>query len=162
MLLSGRGRLLVTGNLIRAAKDSAQVAVSLARSRARRLGIDPADFLRTDVHFHVPGEATKDGPSAGLALFLALVSAMIRKPLDPATALIGEISLSGKIHDPGGTAEKIAAGRRAGVKRIFLPGEGGKKAKLPKTAGGPEIIRAEHVDAVLERILPAASPRRSR
>ena len=156
MLLSGRGRLILTGNLIRGARDSGQVALSLARSRSRRLGIDPADFLRTDVHFNVPGEASaKDGSSAGLAMLMALISAMIRKPLDPRSAYVGEISLSGTLHAVGGVEEKVPAAAKAGMRKIFIPEANAPDAKSrPKSL---EIIPVGHVDAALVLVFPKAA-----
>jgi ATP-dependent Lon protease len=154
LLLSGRGRLIVTGNLVGEAKDSAQVALSLARSRARRLGIDPADFLRTDVHFHVVESLpAKGGPSAGLALFAALVSAMIRKPVDPGTAFTGEISLSGRIHPVGGMAEKIGAARQAGITRIYASGENIPEA-IEKDQKQTEIVPVRTIDGFLKALFP--------
>lgn len=153
MLLSGRGRLILTGNLVGAARDSAQVALSLARSRALRLGVDPADFLRTDVHFHVAESLpAKDGPSAGLPLFIALISAMARVPVDSTLAFTGEISLSGLVHAVDGLQEKAAAARRAGLQTLCVPAENtreiGTAAKKPPR--GLKIVSADHVDAALK------------
>lgn len=165
LLLSGRGRLILTGNLVGEAKDSCQVALSLARSRARRFGINPAEFLGTDVHFHVPeGLPAKDGPSAGLAMLVALVSAMTRKAVDPSLAFTGEISLSGKIHAISGLPEKSAAARKAGITRVFAPQENvleaGSSGKDKKK--GFEIAGVDHIDTVLEQVFGKAKTRRLR
>lgn len=151
VLLSGNGKLIVTGNLGRQARDSAHVALTLARSRSRRLGIPPADFLRTDVHFHVPGSpARKDGVSAGLAMFMALVSAMTRKPLDPTTAFAGELSLSGKLYPAGGMPEKFTAAGMAGVLHLLIPKEDLDEIKnAPQKGGIPKLVSIEHVDEAL-------------
>jgi ATP-dependent Lon protease len=163
LLLSGRGRLILTGNLVGEAKDSCQVALSLARSRARRFGINPAEFLRTDVHFHVPeGLPAKDGPSAGLAMLVALVSAMTRQAVDPGLAFTGEISLSGKIHAISGLPEKSAAALKAGVTRVYAPKDnvseaGGLETKKKK---GFEIAGVDHIDIVLEQVFGKVKTRR--
>jgi len=152
LLLSGRGRLVLTGNLMGEAKDSCQVALSLARSRARRFGINPAEFLRTDVHFHIPeGLSAKDGPSAGLAMLVALVSAMTRKVVNPGLAFTGEIPLSGKIHAISGLPEKSAAALKAGITCIYAPKENVSEAgSLGKEKEkGFEIAGVDHKDFLL-------------
>lgn len=162
LLLSGRGRLILTGNLIGEAKDSCQVALSLARSRAPSLGIDPSEFLRTDVHFHVPeGLPSKDGPSAGLAMFVALVSAMTHEPVDPKLAFTGEITLSGKIEAISGLSEKAVAAVKAGVTHIYAPRGNlseaesfSKKAKRNLT-----LVAADHIDKVLAMVFKQTKAR---
>ncbi len=162
LLLSGRGRLILTGNLKGEAKDSGQVALSLAISRAKRLGIDPAEFQRTDVHFHIPGAPTKDGPSAGLAMLVALVSAMTRKPVDPGIAFTGELSLSGKILGVGGISEKVIAALQGGVTSVYAPTESiSEMKKLPKKSQkGFKMIPADSIDSVLDLLFgkPKKSP----
>jgi len=149
VLLSGRGKLILTGNLGGSARESAQVALTLARMRAHSLGIDPADFMRTDVHFHIPKiSADKDGPSAGLTMLMALISAMARKRTDPRLAFTGEISLSGKIHAVDWLAEKSIAALQAGVSRLFAPAESVSGIKVK----GLEIIPVENVDEVLRMV----------
>jgi ATP-dependent Lon protease len=163
LLLSGRGRLILTGNLMGEARDSCQVALSLARSRARRFGINPAEFLSTDVHFHVPeGLPAKDGPSAGLAMLVALVSAMTRQAVDPSLAFTGEISLSGKIHAISGLPEKSTAALKAGVTRVYAPKDNVPEAGvLGKGKGkGFEIAGVDHIDTVLEQVFGKAKTRR--
>ncbi len=163
LLLSGRGRLILTGNLVGEAKDSCQVALSLARSRARGFGINPNELLRTDVHFHVPdGLPAKDGPSAGLAMLVALVSAMTRTPVDPKIAFTGEISLSGKIEAIRGLPEKALAAFRAGVTRVYAPAENVSEAgSFPKEAKKNfELVAADQIDAVLALIFKKTKTRR--
>jgi ATP-dependent Lon protease len=153
VLLSGRGKLIVTGNLGGSARESAQVALTLARMRARGFGINPADFMRTDVHFHIPEiSADKDGPSAGLAMLIALISAMTRKRVDPHLAFTGEISLSGKIHPVEGLVEKSIAAHQAGIESLFAPG--GNAGEMDATAKREnlEILAVENVDEVLRRV----------
>ena len=153
LLLSGRGRLILTGNLIGEAKDSAQVAVSLARVRAKKFGINPAEFLQTDIHFHIPGGPTKDGPSAGLAFLAALVSAMTRKPVDSKTAFTGELSLSGKIIGVGGFSKKSLAAFDAGIARLFAPDENISEInKLLPKRHSMKMIAANQIDEVLSHL----------
>jgi len=154
LLLSGRGKLILTGNLVGEARDAAQVALSLARVRARSLGVDPSEFLNTDIHFHIPTGPKKDGPSVGLAMFVALVSAMIRKPVPSEMVFTGELSLSGKIHGVGGLSRKALAAFKAGTKRLYLPQE-----NSPETLALPVIVQkglsifpVDHVDNMLSLV----------
>jgi len=162
VLLSGNGKLIVTGNLGKEARDSAQVALTLARSRARRLGIPPADFLRTDVHFHVPGgPARKDGVSAGLAMYMALVSAITRKPLDPKTAFAGELSLSGKLYPAGGIFEKFSAAEMAGILHLLIPKADADELKAAsRKEGTPNLVLIEHSDEALTFVFGKPKPGR--
>jgi ATP-dependent Lon protease len=118
----GRGGLLLTGQLGDVMKESAQTALSLLKNRAVSLGIDPAAFGTTDIHVHVPAGATpKDGPSAGVAMFMALASLFTGRNVRGDTAMTGEISLRGLVMPVGGIKEKIVAAAAAGVKRVMLP-----------------------------------------
>ncbi|HAP00053.1 MAG TPA: hypothetical protein DCQ83_08430 [Fibrobacteres bacterium] len=154
LLLSGHGKLILTGNLVGEARDSAQVALSLARSRARTFGIDPADFLRTDVHIHIPGGgvARKGGPSAGLAMFVALVSAMIRKPVDPRMAFTGELSLTGEVLAVDGISKKARAAVAAGMTHLLIPHGNslGTRGLTGKSAENLKIALVKTVDEALE------------
>ncbi len=160
-LLSGKGKLLLTGQLGDVMKESAQLALTLARERARRFGVDPADFHKTDVHLHLPeGAISKDGPSAGVALLLALVSAMTRKPVDPRLAFTGEISLAGKIHAVGGLPEKTVAALQAGITRVCVPRENAPEIReLPAAAKrGLKILSVDHVDQALRLVFGSPRP----
>jgi ATP-dependent Lon protease len=118
----GGGRLILTGQLGDVMKESAQAALSIVKNRAVSFGIDPARFERTDIHIHVPAGATpKDGPSAGVAMFMALVSLMTNRTILSDTAMTGEISLRGLVLPVGGIKEKVVAAHRAGLKRVMLP-----------------------------------------
>lgn len=118
----GGGRLILTGQLGDVMKESAQAALSLVKSRADQLGIDPALFEKSDLHVHVPaGAIPKDGPSAGVAMFLSLASLMLGRPVDPAIAMTGEISLRGLVLPVGGIREKVVAAARAGIRTVMLP-----------------------------------------
>ena len=122
MLLSGKGQLILTGKLGDVMKESAQIAVSLVRERLQRFGIDPAIVKKTDIHIHVPeGAVPKDGPSAGIALTLCLLSAFTKQPIAPDIAFTGEVSLTGACLPIGGLNEKALAALAAGVKTLRLP-----------------------------------------
>ena len=118
----GGGRLTLTGQLGDVMKESAQAALSLLKSRAASLNLTPEDFARTDIHVHVPAGATpKDGPSAGVAMFLSLTSLMTGRAIPPTTAMTGEISLRGLVLPVGGIREKVIAAARAGIDTVMLP-----------------------------------------
>ena len=119
--MAGGGRLILTGQLGDVMKESAQAALSLVKSRAAQLGIDPAAF-EGDIHVHVPaGAIPKDGPSAGVAMFMSLASLLLRRAVDPAVAMTGEISLRGLVLPVGGIREKVVAAARAGITTVMLP-----------------------------------------
>jgi ATP-dependent Lon protease len=119
---AGRGGLLLTGQLGEVMKESAQAALSLVKNRAASLGIDPEMFGKTDIHVHVPAGATpKDGPSAGVAMFMALTSLLTGRTVRSDTAMTGEISLRGLVMPVGGIKEKIVAAAAAGLTRVMLP-----------------------------------------
>jgi len=118
----GHGKLILTGQLGDVMKESAQAALSLIKNRAVGLGIDPAGFDTHDIHIHVPAGATpKDGPSAGVAMFMALASLLTNRTIRNDTSMTGEISLRGLVLPVGGIKEKVAAAARAGITRVMLP-----------------------------------------
>ncbi|MGN6454019.1 MAG: endopeptidase La [Steroidobacteraceae bacterium] len=120
--LPGNGKLILTGQLGDVMKESAQAALSLVKSQADELGIDPIVFEHSDLHVHVPaGAIPKDGPSAGVAMFVSLASLLKREPVRPDVAMTGEISLRGLVLPVGGIKEKTIAAARAGIKRVILP-----------------------------------------
>ncbi len=123
-VMPGTGRLQVTGQLGDVMKESAQAALSYVRAHAAELGLDVGDdyFLQHDVHLHVPaGAVPKDGPSAGVTLTTALVSALTGRPVDCDVAMTGEITLTGQVLPVGGVKEKVLAARRAGIGTVIIP-----------------------------------------
>ena len=119
--MPGSGKLILTGQLGDVMKESAQAALSLLKSRAGALGVT-ASFEATDIHVHVPaGAIPKDGPSAGVAMFVSLASLMLGQAVDPAIAMTGEISLRGVVLPVGGIREKVVAAERAGITTVMLP-----------------------------------------
>src|ERR1700692_4102546 len=143
-------------------KESAQAALSIVKNRAASFGIDPARFERTDIHIHVPaGAAPKDGPSAGVAMFMALVSLMTDRTIRSDTAMTGEISLRGLVLPVGGIKEKIIAAHRAGIKRVMLPARNRKDFEdIPEEARRElEFVWLERVDdAVTAGLEPKPQP----
>ncbi|MGN6572009.1 MAG: endopeptidase La [Pseudolabrys sp.] len=118
----GSGRLILTGQLGDVMKESAQAALSIVKNRAVLLGIEPDRFEKSDIHVHVPaGAIPKDGPSAGVAMFMALTSLMTDRTIRSDTAMTGEISLRGLVLPVGGIKEKVIAAHGAGLKRVMLP-----------------------------------------
>jgi len=121
-LMKGKGTLTCTGLLGEVMKESAQAALSYARARAEGLGIDPRLFEEQDIHIHVPaGAIPKDGPSAGVTLTTALVSALVRRPVDKDVVMTGEITLRGRVLPVGGIKEKALAALRAGIRTVIIP-----------------------------------------
>jgi ATP-dependent Lon protease len=146
---AGRGGLLLTGQLGEVMRESAQAAMSLMKNRAATWSIDPAQFEKYDVHVHVPAGATpKDGPSAGVAMFTALVSLFTGRAVRNDTAMTGEISLRGLVLPVGGIKEKVLAAAAAGIKRVMLPARNRRDYDdIPdETRNTLEFIWLERVD----------------
>lgn len=157
----GKGGLILTGQLGDVMRESAQAALTLVKSRARDLGVDPDLFANSDIHVHVPAGATpKDGPSAGVAMFMALVSLLTGRTINSSTAMTGEISLRGLVLPVGGIKEKVVAAAAAGLTRVMLPARNRRDFDdIP--AGARErlqFIWLERVDdAVAAALEPAAA-----
>jgi ATP-dependent Lon protease len=147
--LPGSGRLILTGQLGEVMRESAQAALSIVKSHAASFGIDGKRFESADIHIHVPAGATpKDGPSAGVAMFMALVSLMSERTVRNDTAMTGEISLRGLVLPVGGIKEKVVAAHRAGIKRVMLPARNRKDFEdIPEEARSElEFVWLERVD----------------
>jgi ATP-dependent Lon protease len=154
----GRGGLLLTGQLGDVMRESAQAAMTLVKSRASELGVDPALFEKSDIHVHVPAGATpKDGPSAGIAMFTALASLLTNRTVRKDTAMTGEISLRGLVLPVGGIKEKVVAAAAAGLTRVMLPARNKRDYDdIPKGARDAlEFIWLEHVDEAVKAALEA-------
>ena len=149
----GNGRLILTGQLGDVMKESAQAALSIVKNRAAELGIAANAFEKADIHIHVPaGAVPKDGPSAGVAMFMALTSLMTDRPVRSDTAMTGEISLRGLVLPVGGIKEKVVAASRAGLKRVMLPARNRKEFDEI-----PEEVRRELEFIWLERVEDAVA-----
>jgi len=145
-------------------KESAQAALSIVKNRAGTYGVDAGRFEKTDIHIHVPAGATpKDGPSAGVAMFMALVSLLTDRTIRSDTAMTGEISLRGLVLPVGGIKEKVVAAHRAGIKRIMLPARNRKDFEdIPEEVRQQlTFVWLERVDDAVSSALEAANPVRA-
>jgi ATP-dependent Lon protease len=152
-LMPGRGRLMLTGKLGDVMQESAQAAMSFVRTRAEEFGIQKDFNRKVDVHVHIPeGAIPKDGPSAGITLATALISALARIPARRDVAMTGEITLRGKVLPIGGVKEKLLAAHRAGVRTIIVPKDNEKDlADIPKNVLDVlNIHLVSHMDEVLK------------
>jgi ATP-dependent Lon protease len=145
----GSGKLILTGQLGEVMRESAQAALSIVKNRATSLGIASSEFEKKDIHIHVPaGAIPKDGPSAGVAMFMAIVSLLTEHSVRADTAMTGEISLRGLVLPVGGIKEKVVAAHGAGIKRVLLPARNRKDFEdIPEEARKQlEFIWLERVD----------------
>ncbi|GGI33952.1 endopeptidase La [Bradyrhizobium guangdongense] len=152
----GKGGMILTGQLGDVMRESVQAAMTLVKSRASQLGIDPQAFEKSDIHVHVPAGATpKDGPSAGVAMFTALTSLLTNRTVRSDTAMTGEISLRGLVLPVGGIKEKVVAAAAAGLKRVMLPARNKRDYDdIPKSArDNLEFIWLERVDEAIAAAL---------
>jgi ATP-dependent Lon protease len=151
--MPGKGKLTLTGQLGDVMKESVTAALSFVRGRAAQLGLDPGNFLEnTDLHVHVPaGAVPKDGPSAGITMYTALVSLFTGIPIRPDVAMTGEITLRGNVLQIGGVKEKLLAAHRAGIKRVIIPDRNMKDLiDVPEEVKGEmEILSVKRMDEVL-------------
>jgi len=162
MLLRGKGNLILTGKLGDVMKESGEAAHSYARSRAEMLGLKPDFYRKFDVHIHLPeGAIPKDGPSAGITIATALISALTGRPVRHDVAMTGELTLRGRVLPVGGLNEKVIAAQRAGIRTVLLPGKNDKDVKElpPEARRGLTIKLVENMDQVLAHALtPACEP----
>jgi ATP-dependent Lon protease len=161
--IPGKGALILTGQLGEVMRESAQAAMSLVKARAQSLGLDPKLFESSDIHIHVPaGAIPKDGPSAGVAMFTALVSLLIGHTVKSDTAMTGEISLRGLVLPVGGIKEKVVAAAGAGLATVILPARNRKDYEdIPEAARNKlGFVWAERVEEVIDAALEtvAAAP----
>jgi ATP-dependent Lon protease len=156
LMMPGKGKMTVTGNLRDVMKESISAASSYVRSRAATIGVKPPVFDKRDIHVHVPEGATpKDGPSAGVAMVTAIVSVMTGIAVRKDVAMTGEITLRGRVLPIGGLKEKLLAALRAGIKKVMIPEENAKDlAEIPANVkSGLEIIPVSRMDDVLRHAL---------
>jgi ATP-dependent Lon protease len=151
--MPGSSKLILTGQLGDVMKESAQAALSLVKAQASDLGIDPKVFDQSDIHVHVPaGAIPKDGPSAGVAMFVSLASLLKRQAVRPDVAMTGEISLRGLVLPVGGIKEKTIAAARAGIRKVILPARNRRDLEdIPEsTRSMLEIVWVERASEALE------------
>jgi ATP-dependent Lon protease len=156
VMMPGKGKMTVTGNLRDVMKESISAAASYVRSRCIDFGIEPPKFDRRDIHVHVPEGATpKDGPSAGIAMATAIVSVMTGIPVRRDIAMTGEVTLRGRVLPIGGLKEKLLAALRGGVKKVLIPEENVKDlADIPANVKNVlEIVPVSRMDEVLVHAL---------
>ncbi|MCS7199991.1 MAG: endopeptidase La [Caldimicrobium sp.] len=161
VIMPGTGNLKITGKLGEVMQESVQAAMSYVRSRALQLGL-PLDFYKkVDIHVHVPeGAIPKDGPSAGITIATAIISALMKIPVKNMVAMTGEITLRGRVLPIGGLKEKLLAAVRGGIKTVIIPKDNEKDLKdiNPKILRGLEIKMVESMDEVLKIALDVDSP----
>src|SRR3954449_2962525 len=156
VMMPGRGKMTVTGNLKDVMKESISAAASYVRSRAVDFGVEPPLFDRRDIHVHVPEGATpKDGPSAGIAMASAIVSVMTGIPVRRDIAMTGEVTLRGRVLPIGGLKEKLLAALRGGIKKVLIPEENAKDlVDIPASVkNGLEIVPVARMEQVLDHAL---------
>ena len=154
--MHGKGEVLLTGKLGDVMKESARAAISYIRSNSAAYGIDSAMFETTDIHIHVPEGATpKDGPSAGITMATAILSAFTQKPVKKSVAMTGEITLRGKVLPIGGLKEKALAAYRIGIQDVIIPAENKKDLEdIPETVRSRiNFIPVTEVDAVFKNAI---------
>jgi ATP-dependent Lon protease len=159
-IVPGRGKVTITGQLGEVMQESAQAALSYVRARAEALSLSP-NFHKIDIHIHIPeGAIPKDGPSAGITLATALVSALRRVPVRNDLAMTGEITLRGRVLPIGGLKEKVLAAHRAGIKTILIPKENEKDIEeIPQQVlKAITLVKVEHMDGVLRHALVLDDP----
>jgi ATP-dependent Lon protease len=162
--VAGADRLILTGQLGDVMKESAQAALTLVKSQSPALGIPALAFEHIDIHVHVPaGAIPKDGPSAGVAMFIALASLFTQRPVRPDVAMTGEISLRGLVLPVGGIKEKVLAAQRAGVRTVLLPARNRKDLlDVPEEVRTQlEFVWLEKVEDALEAALGEHSHQRA-
>jgi len=162
-VMSGSGQVNLTGQIGGVMRESAFAAHSILRNRAKSLGVNPNIFQSTDIHIHVPaGAVPKDGPSAGIAMLAALISAFTGEVVDPKTGMTGEITLSGRVLPIGGVREKVLAGHRAGLRTILLPAPNERDLRdVPADVQGElNFVFVRSIDDVIASLFPRRARKR--
>jgi ATP-dependent Lon protease len=155
--LKGTGKLVLTGHLGEVMKESARAGFSYIRAKADMLGINPDFYNNTDIHIHIPeGAIPKDGPSAGVAMTIATISALTAIPVRKDVAMTGEITLRGRVLAIGGLKEKVLAAHRAGVSTVLIPSHNIKDLdEIPDNIKrSVKIIAIDHMDNAIEQAFP--------
>jgi ATP-dependent Lon protease len=156
VVMPGKGQLILTGSLGEVMKESAQAALSYIRSRYEELGIDPKFYTKYDFHIHVPqGAIPKDGPSAGVTMAIALISALTKRPVSKDYAMTGEITLRGRVLPVGGIKEKALAALRKGISKVIIPKQNEKDLQeIPEDLRSQiNFIKISHLDEIRELVL---------
>lgn len=156
VVMPGKGNLILTGHLGEVMKESAQAALSYIRAKYKELGIDPKFYTKYDIHVHVPsGAIPKDGPSAGITIAVAMISALTQKPISKDYAMTGEVTLRGKILPVGGIKEKSLAALRKGIKNVLIPAKNSKDLEdIPKELREKiNFILVSHLDEVIKLVV---------
>jgi ATP-dependent Lon protease len=160
-IVPGQGKLVLTGQMGEVMQESAQAAISYIRSRAPSLGIDRDFYSRVDSHIHLPeGAIPKDGPSAGITICTAMVSALLRIQVRKNVAMTGEITLRGRVLPIGGLKEKVLAAHRGGMSTVIFPKENAKDLRdIPKRVlKDLRLVPVTHMDEVLRTALALPNP----
>jgi len=155
-IMDGSGKLELTGHLGDVMKESAKAAISYIRSKADSLGIDKQFYKKMDIHIHVPEGATpKDGPSAGITMATALISALTGYPIKKDVAMTGEITLRGRVLPIGGLKEKVLAAHRAGITTIIIPKQNEKDIEdiAENIRANIHFVLADNMEIVIENAL---------
>jgi ATP-dependent Lon protease len=163
LLVEGKGGMQITGQIGNVMQESAQAALTYMKSRAEDFKLDVDLFEKVDIHIHIPeGAVPKDGPSAGITICTALVSAFTGREVLKEVAMTGEITLRGRVLPVGGIREKVLAAHRVGLKKIIIPKRNTKDLiDVPKQVLSElEITPVEHMDQVLEIALSNQAPKR--
>jgi ATP-dependent Lon protease len=161
LLMDGKGNMQITGQIGNVMQESAQAALSYLKSRSRQFDIDPGIFENLDIHIHIPeGAIPKDGPSAGITMCTALVSAYTGREVRKDVGMTGEITLRGHVLPVGGIREKVLSAHRSGLKIVILPKRNAKDlVDVPKRARSElQLVFVDHIDQVLEVALKPLKP----